>query len=297
VSLFGPKEPCPNCGRKVKREEDPGVFLCPHCGKPGPWASPDQVSAWRTQTAARARYEELLTQLSTNSALPGGDGSELGAARKAATYTATELGQINLQAFRTVLTAAVADDLLTPAESAHLAGLLSVLGLTWDYVRQADPGLWQHAFVASINGGQLPEVASPHILQKKGEIVHYECEATLMKEVAVRQYQGGYQGFSIPIGKTGVRYRAGASRGHSVQVGTQLQVADTGVLSITNKRAVYAGTRKTVDMTYSKLVNLSVYADGVQFHLSNRVNAPLFRIPNGSDIVAVIVNVAAQRTG
>jgi hypothetical protein len=117
-----------------------------------------------------------------------------------------------------------------------------------------------------------------------------------MKEVAVREYQGGYSGFSFPIGKTGVRYRVGGSRGHSVQVGTQLQVADTGLLSITSKRAVYAGTRKTIEMPYAKLINLTVYSDGIQFHLSNRVNAPLFTMPNGSDIVAAIVNAAVQRT-
>jgi hypothetical protein len=137
--------------------------------------------------------------------------------------------------------------------------------------------------------------SSPHIIAKNGEIVHYECAASLMREVAVRQYQGRYQGFSFPIGKTGVRYRVGGSRGHSVQVGTQLQVADSGILSITNKRAVYAGTRKTADMPYSKLINLTVYSDGLQFHLSNRVNAPLFTMPAGAHIVAAIVNVAAQR--
>ena len=86
----------------------------------------------------------------------------------------------------------------------------------------------------------------------------------------------------------------GGSRGHSVQVGTQLQVADSGLLSITNKRAVYSGSRRPVDMPYSKLVNLSVYRDGVQFHLSNRVNAPLLRSGSGSDIIAAIVNMAAQ---
>jgi hypothetical protein len=31
-----------------------------------------------------------------------------------------------------------------------------------------------------------------------------------------------------------------------VQVGTQLQVADTGLLAITNRRAVYMGSRKTI---------------------------------------------------
>jgi ribosomal protein L21E len=130
---------------------------------------------------------------------------------------------------------------------------------------------------------------------KKGEMVHIECAASLMKEVAIRQYQGGYSGFSIPLGKTGIRYKVGGSRGHSVEVGTQLNVADSGVLSVTNKRVVYSGTRKTVDMPYSKLVNLGVYNDGLQFHLSNRVNAPLFQVPRGSQVVAAIVNAAAQR--
>lgn len=116
-----------------------------------------------------------------------------------------------------------------------------------------------------------------------------------MKEVAIRQYQGGYSGFSFPLGKTGIRYRVGATRGHSVEVGTTLNVADSGLLSVTNKRVLYAGSRKTIEMLYSKLVNLSVYTDGLQFHLSNRVNAPLFRIAQGSHVVAAIVNMAAQR--
>ena len=69
----------------------------------------------------------------------------------------------------------------------------------------------------------------------------------------------------------------------------------TGDFAITNKRAVYMGTRKTVDMPYSKLDNMTVYTDGVQFHLSGRVNAPLFTMKTGSDMVAAVVHAAAQR--
>jgi hypothetical protein len=116
-----------------------------------------------------------------------------------------------------------------------------------------------------------------------------------MKEVAIRQWQGGYSGFSFPVGKTGIRYRVGATRGHSVEVGTRLNVADTGLMSVTNKRVVYAGSRQTVEMPYSKLVNLTVYTDGLQFHLSNRVNAPIFTMAQGVHVVAAIVNAAAQR--
>jgi hypothetical protein len=68
------------------------------------------------------------------------------------------------------------------------------------------------------------------------------------------------------------------------------------MLAITNKRAVHSGSRKTVDMPYSKLVNLTVYSDAIVFHLSNRVNAPMFAITSGSDVVAAVVNAAAQRS-
>ena len=172
---------------------------------------------------------------------------------------------------------------------------MSVLSLGWDDLRSQNPELVERIAISGINGGDLPEVTSPSILAKRGEIVHLEHAANLMKEVAVRQYQGGYSGFSFPVGKTGIRYRVGGSRGHSVEVGTRLNVADTGTLVITNKRAVYVGTRKTVEMPYSKLVNLKVYRDGIQFHLSNRVNAPLFKMTSSSEIVAAVVNAAAQR--
>lgn len=141
----------------------------------------------------------------------------------------------------------------------------------------------------------LPEVASPHLIVRKGEIVHFETTASLMKEVAVRQYQGGSSGFSIPLGKTGVRYRVAATRGHTVEIGTQLNVADSGLLAVTNKRVVYSGARKTVDIALAKLVNLDAFSDGLIFHVSNRVNAVIFKIAEGSDVIAAIVNAAAQR--
>jgi hypothetical protein len=294
MPLFAEKALCPSCEQKVKKPKDPGDYLCPHCGHPGPWASPNQRSAWEAEAAARARYDDLLSQITSGSRALA-HGSELANVRAATGYTSGELVGLHLDAIRSVVLAAVADDLLTPDERSNLTAVTSALGLTWQQVADSDPALYERVFVSSINGGDLPEVASPHILPKKGEIVHYECLATLMKEVAVRQYQGGYSGFSFPIGKSGVRYRVGGTRGHSVQVGTQLKVADTGLLSVTNKRCVYAGTSKTVEMLYTKLVNLTVYSDGLQFHLSNRVNAPLFKIPQGTHIIAAIVNAAAQR--
>jgi hypothetical protein len=244
---------------------------------------------------ARAEYRNRIEQLVTTATQPDATGSRpLLEIRQATGLSSQELERIDVEALSKLVTTAVADDIMTIEENEHLNAVMTALGTTWDRFGAVYPALLEQAAVASINGGTLPEVASPHILAKKGEIVHYECAASLMKDVAVRQYQGGNSGFSFPIGHTGVRYRVGATKGHSVQVGTQLQVADIGLLSITNKRAVYSGTRKTLDMPYSKLVNLTAYLDGIQFHLSNRVNAPLLTVPKGANIVAAIVNRAAQ---
>ena len=115
-----------------------------------------------------------------------------------------------------------------------------------------------------------------------------------MKEVALREYRAGFSGLSIPLGK-GFRYRIGAMRGRQVQVGTEMQVADQGVLSVSSKRVVFLGSRKTMEMPLSKLVNITLFTDGVQLHMSNRVNAPLFLVGNMAQVVGAAVAKAVER--
>jgi hypothetical protein len=148
--------------------------------------------------------------------------------------------------------------------------------------------------IAEANGGTLPEIQSSRLIKKKGEVVHLELDATMLKDVTVHQSQGGYSGFSFPIGKTGIRYRVGGYRGQSVEVGTKRVLADTGVLVVSSQRAVFLGTKKTIELPYAKLVNLTLFSDGVQFHESNRQTAPVFVVPT-PDVAAAFIHAAAQR--
>jgi hypothetical protein len=294
MPLFGPKKPCPSCGKEVKEPHSAADFLCPHCHQPGPWASPEQAAGWHAEQAARATYTELLNRIASG-ADPAPIVGELKDAATTAGYELTELATMNAKAIDAVARAALVDDLITPEEDAHIAALTNALNVSWAWLEHVDPSLPSDVLIAQINGGVLPEVSEPHIIAHKGEIVHFETNASLMKEVAIRQYQGGYSGISVPIGKTGVRYKIGGVRGHSVEVGTQMNVADSGLLAVTNKRVLYSGARKTVDMALTKLVNLAPFPDGLIFHVSNRVNAVIFRIPKGAEVVAAIVTAAAQR--
>ena len=68
-----------------------------------------------------------------------------------------------------------------------------------------------------------------------------------------------------------------------------------GFLTITSHRGVFTGVRRSIEMPYSKLLSVNVFQDGVQFHLSNRKNPPLFRLESGvPDSVAAAVTAACQ---
>jgi hypothetical protein len=92
-----------------------------------------------------------------------------------------------------------------------------------------------------------------------------------------------------------VSYRTSAIRGKSVVVGTELQVADSGVLAVTSQRIAYMGN-KTMELSYAKLMNMDVFSDGVRVHVSNRQNAPLFKVdPGVGEVIAATVNAAMQK--
>jgi endogenous inhibitor of DNA gyrase (YacG/DUF329 family) len=302
MRLFGPREPCPHCGKKVPRPKDPAQFFCSHCGQPGPWASPQQVADWqkaeaerqrleRLQSEARQRYADVLAALASGTPT---DATQLLALAARTGLTTRELATQKTAAFTTYVQQAAGDDILTPEEESHVQELVRVLGIDLGALFRENPDLGRHVMVAEANGGVLREISSSRLMQKKGEVLHLELQATLLKDVTIRQSQGGYSGFSFPIGKTGIRYRVGGYRGQSVEVGTKRVPTDNGYLVISSQRAVFLGNKKTLDLPYAKLENLTVFSDGVQFHQSNRQTAPVF-VVSIPDVVAAYIHTAAQR--
>ena len=187
---------------------------------------------------------------------------------------------------------ALADDHLTEDEEDALAAVAEAMGFEQDDFERS--GIYPRLQVAKVNDGRLPTVSEPNLIAKQGEVVHLEASAALLKEVTQREFRAGSQGFSFRVAK-GVRYRVGSTRGRLVTVGTiDSQVADTGLLSVTNRRVVFLGDRKTIDMPYAKLAGMHLFSDAISFSLSNRQNAPLIRVAMNIDVLGALLNAAVQ---
>jgi hypothetical protein len=70
-------------------------------------------------------------------------------------------------------------------------------------------------------------------------------------------WQGGTQGVSVHIpGTRSARYRIGSTRGRYVQGEETPTVIDTGVFTITTKRAVFLGSKQSREWQWAKLTGI-----------------------------------------
>jgi hypothetical protein len=128
---------------------------------------------------------------------------------------------------------------------------------------------------------------STTLLLKQGESALLDVQVQLLKEVTDREFHGGSQGVSIPIG-AGVRYRVGAVRGHMVTIGTHWTTADTGTLTVTDQRIVFHGGRKTLEFPFAKLVTLNVYTDAIDLGVTSRQSTSSFKAGNPAFLAGMI---------
>lgn len=274
---------CNSCGTNLSfLQKLTGRSLCSPCAG-------EQKQA---RSAAEREYSAALSDLVSSSTPTSEIQSRLPALAQQAALSEGKLHRLHVESFQAYIDRALEDDHLTEEEETRLSEIGEALDIDLDSeLKDVMPRL----VVARVNDGRLPTVSEPNVMLKKGEVVHAETNAALLKEVKVREYQGSYRGVSFRVAK-GVRFHTGGARGRSVVVSTKLETEDEGILSVTSQRAVYTGARRTIEMPYTKLVNLNVFEDGIQFHLSNRKNPPMFNLERGlGEVVAAVVNAASQQ--
>lgn len=204
------------------------------------------------------------------------------------------IAAIHRDHFKTYLDRALDDDYLTPEEDERLWALMTALGFDSEVLGELGDYL-PRVFVARANAGRLTEQDDCQLLLKRGEVAYLEWSASLMKEKVVKEWQSGSVGISFRIVK-GVRFSTSQTRGRSVVVGTYLAPDDVGQLTVTSRRVVFTGTKRSLEFPYARLMSLDIYSDAVRLHVANRTTAQLFQVRNGyGNMLAATINAAMQQ--
>ena len=119
-------------------------------------------------------------------------------------------------------------------------------------------------------------VSSPLTLKPK-EFAYVSVPAVLARLTTRTRYTGGSQGFSFPIGHTGIRYRVGSFNGHPVQSSSITDV-DQGTLVLTNMRIAFIGKLKSVVTQLPKLVHVELYNDALSVFQEGKESPNFYKI-------------------
>jgi hypothetical protein len=184
--------------------------------------------------------------------------------------SAEEIQKAIADIFSQIVYQAVADRRVSEQEFRsleHIADRLSLPAQTRYWMQQQIQ--YFRLFSEIEAGGDLPVGKAPNIILQKGEECHRSIPGALYEERVVRStYQGDSHGVSIRIMK-GVSYRVGAHRGQIQSERALVPVSD-GQFSVTNKRLIFSGNKKSNATAYLKLLDLQVYADAIQYSTTTR---------------------------
>ena len=289
---------CAQCGREFSAGLWAGLFgrhdVCPECRN----ARMDAVRKYveKIKELGRDRYldveeERQLEELRRSLRLSDEDLKQANRMLENLRRTSKKL---DIERYEAKLREVGADGYLDPEEETELARLREELGLTGDDIAHTVGELLRLKRLTAIKNGQLP-VVEADIMLKRGEVCHYETEASLVEEKSVTRYVGGSQGVSIRIAK-GVYYRVGGFKGMRL-TDTVKEVTDRGTLYVTNKRVVFVGAKKNVTYQIGKLVGIKKWPDAIQFQVEKEARPRYFVIkdPDAVDATGLIVSQVAAR--
>jgi hypothetical protein len=116
--------------------------------------------------------------------------------------------------------------------------------------------------------------SSQVILKENEELQMVLPKIRLWESRTVTTSTGGYGGPSFRVAK-GVYFRVGAFGAQS-QSHEELKEVDQGLLTLTNKRLLFTGAKRTSEYNLAKIISIEPYKDGIAVRTSGRSKVQYF---------------------
>ncbi len=132
-------------------------------------------------------------------------------------------------------------------------------------------------FLTGLQNGSIPikfSGSSPVMLKKDESISIIMENINLQEPRAVRQTRAAYGGPTIRVAK-GVSFRLGGASARS-ESHDEIKVIDQGKLVLTNKRLIFIGTKRTINIDLRKIMAITPYRDGIESQRENKQKPEYF---------------------
>jgi hypothetical protein len=240
---------------------------------------------------ARHRYEDALERALAGGALSDAERAQLERLRSEEHLSADEARLVALSIYRKALQQAAADDRLTPEEESGLADLQVRLGLSDADIAADERQYARLRLLASVERGRLlPVLDSPFTLAA-GERAHWIVRGTAGEELAVRGARLRTRGVRFALPGRGVFEVPGQRPALHDDAG--FLPRDLGMLVVTDRRTVFRGARRRVEVPHLDLSELVVFEDGVVLDPGD--GELLACLVEDAELTAAILYQAARR--
>ncbi len=183
------------------------------------------------------------------------------------------------------------DNFLTPQEERQLVTLKAELKLRDHDIAHTVSILESYRRLTRIQNGELQPKQSCEIILKKDESCFFETSVQLVEQKTKSHYVGGSRGVSVRIAK-GLSYRVGGFKGERISEQYN-EITDSGTLTITDKRIVFTGHKKSVAYQLNSITNVNKFNNGISFQKENEAK-PKYFMTNTQSLVDEIGLMASK---
>lgn len=184
------------------------------------------------------------------------------------------------------------DNKISPDELQELEALSKSLDVTLDMNDASKEAVEKMKLFWLIENGQIPAIETDLNLSAN-ELCHYKSNAAWyeLRKVTKRiNYHGPI--LTIPIYK-GIKYKLGSVSPSRVTK-DEIQLIDTGVIYITNKRVIFVGNKGNKTILLSKILFIEATENGVVINKETRTS-PIVEVAENSDMLTLILNRLVNR--
>ncbi len=241
---------------------------------------------------SRRLYQHSLEQALADGILTEEETRELTSVRQEGELSEAEVRMVALSLYRRALRDAVADSRITEEEDEELQRMRGQLGLSDRDLRDDVAQLQRVRLLSEIERDHLPHVASPVPLAG-GEQCHWVLQARLADRLSTPGRKSELRQLNFLVAAQSVFSAAGERS--ELRQSDEMLPTDMGVLLVTDRRTLFRGARRTVNVPHLKLVSIDLYKDGVAIEESDPARRSFFIVDDPELTVAVLLRAARDR--